>query len=652
MKRKILLLAGLFIISFSLPALDFSLRPKGFVFIPAGPGNEAADGNERFDIGGGGELGFEIDLSSLWPNPSDKFLPGLGYTVGIEGGLISNSYKSPAEGNAQIYSFGGVLGLYYFPLSRLFTRLDGGIGVYQGIIEKGKGKPGFRWRAGGEAGFRFTPMFTLAANGGWGQYQSGTGGGAFNSGLYAGLTLRIVFETGGGSNAEGAGAVFTQDDGVYPAFLSLYQKNPVGTITIRNNENAEIRDVRVSFRAGDYTASEFPCGTLPLIAKGRSAELPLFADFSPEALRFTDTGRILGEVVIRYRFLGKEKQSVQTVAVRVFNRNIFPSVDTMGLAAFVSPTSPEILEYTKHITGLARSARRTGLNLNMRFAVWLFEGLRAAGIKLVSPSGEDAPSTVSPFSFVEVQFPAETLGFRTGSRTDIGLLFAAALEAAGIPAALIPLEEDFIIAYDLGIKQAAAGLLFNGLDRMLVLDGQVWMPLSMNALSGGFMAAWDGGMAALDEWFAQGAEVDFIMLERAWGIYPPAPLPAQGNTAVRAGGGDLAGLTDRVIEQYITREIQPQLQSVQRQIAADPSAALYNRLGILLTHSGRTREAGPAYERAAGMGLVSAMTNRGNLALIEKDYVTAERWFTQALAKEPENQAALRGLERIGEQRE
>jgi Flp pilus assembly protein TadD len=102
-----------------------------------------------------------------------------------------------------------------------------------------------------------------------------------------------------------------------------------------------------------------------------------------------------------------------------------------------------------------------------------------------------------------------------------------------------------------------------------------------------------------------------------------------------------------VIQQYISREIQPQLQKVQQQIAANPTPALYNRLGILLVRSGRTADARAAYERAAGMGLVPAVTNRGNLALIEKDYAAAEHWFRQALAREPENQAAQRGLEKV-----
>jgi tetratricopeptide (TPR) repeat protein len=234
----------------------------------------------------------------------------------------------------------------------------------------------------------------------------------------------------------------------------------------------------------------------------------------------------------------------------------------------------------------------------------------------------------------------------------MGLLYAAALEAAGIPAAFVPLGGDFIVAYKLGVNQAAAGLLFNGLERVLVIDDEVWMPLSMNAFNGGFILAWDGGADAQNKAFANGVEADIIMLEHAWGTYPPAPLPAQGGTAVRAGGRELAQTADRAIQQYIIQEIQPQVQNVQRQITANPTAALYNRLGILLVRSGRTADGKAAYERAAAMGLVPAMTNRGNLALIERDYAGAERWFRQALAREPENAAAKRGMEKVSEQGE
>ena len=64
-------------------ALDFNFRPKGFVSLPLGAGNEAANGSARYSTGGGAELGFEIDLATIWPNPL-----GLGYTFGLEAGML------------------------------------------------------------------------------------------------------------------------------------------------------------------------------------------------------------------------------------------------------------------------------------------------------------------------------------------------------------------------------------------------------------------------------------------------------------------------------------------------------------------------------------------------------------------------------------
>jgi hypothetical protein len=621
---------------YGLFAFDFNIRPRGFVFLPLGDGNIAADGNERYSTTGGGDIGLEIDLASIWPNHL-----GIGFAAGIEGGLLLPPLKNSDDGNFQLYSFGGDLGLYYFPLSRLFTRLDAAFGVYQGIGDAGIGKPGMWWRFGGEAGVRFTPAFTLAANGGWRQYESVKNSGAFNSGVYAGLTAQLTFEVKGGrARADGVGADFAQDDGVYPVYLSLYQQNPVGTITIRNNENAEIRDVRVSFRGGTYTASEFQCGTIPLIAKGRGVDLPLYVDFSPELLNFTDSGRILGEVIIRYSFLGKEREAARTAMVRVHNRNTFSGGDWTGLAAFVSPTSPEVLEYAKYITGMARTERRAGLNQNMQFGMWLFEGLRANGIGVSSNKEQGTDNR-------EIQFPAQTLAYRSGSVFDVGLLYAGALEAAGIQCAIIPLDTDFVVAIGLGIGEAAAGTLFNGTGRLLIVDNEVWLPLSMGALDSGFTKAWDAAALGLKERFSAGESLDFIFVEDAWGIYPPAPFPTLGVRISQSGREMVRRGAATALTEYTAAEIEPLVREAQRNAQSSGSAAGYNRLAVLQVRAGRMVEAKSAFERAAVMGSVSAMINRGNLALNEKDYTAAERWYKQALQVQPDNASAIRGMEQV-----
>jgi tetratricopeptide (TPR) repeat protein len=229
------------------------------------------------------------------------------------------------------------------------------------------------------------------------------------------------------------------------------------------------------------------------------------------------------------------------------------------------------------------------------------------------------------------------------------MLFAGCLESVSIPSAFVQMENDFLVAVSLNIDQSAAETLFNGTGKILIINGKVWLPLSMSAFNEGFTAAWTRAVKMLNENFQAGKQADFVMVGEAWAVYPPAPLPEQGGRVIRTDANIAAREVNRVIQQYITQEIQPIVNQVQTQINANPTAASYNRLGIVQVRAGRMAEGKANYERAAGMGSIPAMTNLGNLALIERDYIVAERWFKQALAKDSKNSAAIRGLEQVNE---
>jgi tetratricopeptide (TPR) repeat protein len=314
-----------------------------------------------------------------------------------------------------------------------------------------------------------------------------------------------------------------------------------------------------------------------------------------------------------------------------------PGAATSGelapLAAFVS-MSPEVLDYSIYISGIAWDNRRIGHNWNFQYAIWLIEGLRAGGI---SQSSDET----------QVQFPAETLFIGTGNSRDIALLYAAALEGAEIPAALIKTENDFLAAFSLGVNAKAAETLFSGTDKILIVNDEVWLPLSMNAFNDGFTAAWTQAQALLNESFNAGKSVDFVIVEKAWVTYPPAPLPELEGRSVQTDTAVAANRVNAAMAQYIEQELQQILHLVQSQINTNPTAALYNRAGIVQARMGRMAEAKAAYERAADMGFVPAMTNRGNFALIEQDYASARQWFRKALSKDSQNWTALRGIERV-----
>jgi tetratricopeptide (TPR) repeat protein len=230
------------------------------------------------------------------------------------------------------------------------------------------------------------------------------------------------------------------------------------------------------------------------------------------------------------------------------------------------------------------------------------------------------------------------------------LLYAAALQGADIPAAFIKTENDYLAAFSLGVNAKSAETLFNGTDKILIINDEVWLPLSMNAFDEGFAVAWTRASATLYELFKAKKDVAFVIVEDAWAIYPPTPLPESEGRTVRTDMAVAAMAANKVndaMTQYIEQELPQILHLVQAQINTNPTAALHNREGILLARIGRMAEAKAAYERAAGMGSVPAMTNRGNFAMIERDYQVAEQWFRQALSSDSENRTALQGLERI-----
>ena len=626
--RNFTIPALLFIMAANVHAIDLSLTPGGFGFFPGG------EGGDRYEIGGGGGLGFDIDIASVLPNPL-----GIGYTVGIEGSILY-SQNADFDGSFQFFSYGGSLGLYYFPLARLPIRVDGAIGAYNALYtdvnnETSTQQPGMFLRFGGETGFRFSPSFTLTAGAGWRQYKNPGSEMPLNEGIYAGLGIRLTFEAGNPSQG-GTGAALTQDDAVYPVLTPLYQQYPIGTVRIRNQENAEIRNVRLFFRAGSNTSSEYPSGTVAIIPKGRSVEMPLYADFSQEILRFADSGRILGEIVIRYTFLGRERETVRTVSVAMHHRNSVPQGDDAAIAAFVSPISPEVLQYSKFISGMARQNNRMGLNSAMQMGIWLFEGIKAAGIKLEETNADD------------VQFPSQTLAYGSGSPRDIALLYAASMEAAGVRSGIILLPDGGVLgAVNLGItpNSASTAALFNGTDKLLLTGDEVWLPVAISKLSEGFTAAWREGIRLMDA-LHDGDSAQMVIIEDAWGYYPPVSFPALDVRITAPDSAALAAGANAALQSYISSEFPPaRLAEIQRQIQARPSATLYVQLGNMQMRSGNMAQAKSTFEQAAGLGSVGAMVNRGNIALNENDIAGAERWFRQALAREPQNATALRGIE-------
>lgn len=624
-----LMFVGMFGYEFTVKATPTAMFP----FLTGGDKRYAA-------IGGGGFIDAGIDLFDL-------------INVGPEFGFIvlpKNSSKNLPAGvdpNLFVVPIGAQVGAYFYP----FSRVEVGTGIAGGVcLSSTDSKSHYApwYRIYGEANFRINSTISVGLNASWLTCQNNSFfGNPGAAGISAGVSVRFKFDTQKVSgNVTGKVA---QDESVFPLMYSIYKENPIGTITIDNDETAEIRNVVIKFRSENYTVSEYECGKIKMIRKHKSAEVPLFADFSETILQFSEAGKISGEIVVEYEILGDKRIAISPVTIPVYNRNQVRWFDPAAIASFISSKSTEVMEFSKNLVGIARNHLRTGLNRNMQFAMYLEEGIRIAGIRCeTSPDTPYDSYHIDPDELDYIQYPYQTLTYKSGDKDDVGVLFMAMLESVGIKAAFIPLENDFIVAFNLGLDASKADTLFDGYDRILVFDDEIWIPIAMSSINEGFINGWYKAIIELQTLIENEEDFDFIILEEAWQAYQPAGFSSGETSSANAAEKTLISAVETDISRYITAEFGPQIAGVQNRIKNEgASVALYNQLGMLYVRAGMYSSAIPVYELSAKMGSIPAMNNLGNICSLQKKYAEAKSWYEKVLAIDPENKTAIKNLGRI-----
>lgn len=625
------------IISASGFAVEFTLKLTPNAMFPFLSGKET-----KYEVAGGGAF---VDFGV-------NFLGFL--NAGPEFGLIvlpinnGKNLESGIDPNLFIIPLGAQIGAGFSPFSRLELDAGLGLGAYAAISSGREPHYAPWYRAYADINFKVNTKVSLGLNVSWFNCQYNTYfGNPGAAGLTAGISISFKFDTKKVSGNVDATAEY--DDNVFPLLYSIYKSEPIGTITIQNNEAAEIRNVVVKFRAEGYTASEQDCGSISLIRKHDSEELMLYADFTDKVLRFSESGKISGEVVVEYELLGDNRVAVIPVTIPVHNRNSMRWVDPAVIASFISPNAQEILELSKAIVGVARSYERTALNRNMQYAMFVYESMRNIGIVCEETSDTPYNKTHLDLKALDyIQYPYQTLSYRSGDKDDIAILFMTMLQSVGIKAAFIPLEDDFIVAIELGQANSSLLGMFNGTERILVLDDQAWLPLSMKSINQNFIASWLNAVQKINGLIEAEEDLDFILLADAWLTYLPSGFSEGDTTTKTPLASELAAMFENDISLYINQEFGPQIAEVQAKIKRQGnSITLYNQLGLLYVRAGLYSNAISVYEVSAKMGSVAAMNNLGNIYSLQKQYVAAKKWYEAALASDPQNATALKNLEKI-----
>ena len=606
---------------------------------------------------------FKIEPTVMFPGvtqPNMQVAPGVTVqadldflnllTAGVEGGYLFEQPKATDDGINTI--FGGLnLGVYYYPISRLYLGAGAGFGIHSIMTQvqkldseeasEKKTLNGLYYRGFGEVGFRINPSLCVSLAGGWSSYAAGSAlGQGFISGPFAALSLRMNGHVGANAKSSAIDVRINQDFDVFPVYSTVYGYEPFGTIYVKNDEGAELRDVHVSFRAGKYTNSAKLCGTVAKINRHTTVEFPLIADFSDEILGFTEDGKISGEIVIEYEFLGKKMSVTEPVIVSVCNRNAFVWGDSSALAAFISPDSQEIATFAKEVAGITRNNIYTGMNANLQYSIGIIEGLRLIGMGY----SEDNTTPYATYHYDtemdSIQYPLQTLQCLSGDYDDLGILVCSCLQTINVPTGYIPYDDDFIVLVKLNMGANQALNNFASTDG-LVIDydaDEVYLALSMKALDKGFTASYKAGADVVEKIFSdEDAYYDFVDTTDAWSSYKPVAFST--NSSVTTPKQDaLVKNIKSAIQDYIASDIEAVIKRAR-------DAGDSNKLGVALVRAGRYSEAKKEFQKAADKGSISAMNNVANILMIEKNYTAAAAQYKAILQKDPSNKTATKGLE-------
>ncbi len=622
---------------FSASAIElvFSIQPElAFPFLTSGV--------EKYEtLGYGGMLDTGISLFNFW---------NIGTTAGFYAmpKKSSSMLKDSQAKDVFFVPFGLKTGATFYPFSRvaLSTNISGGFSIAISGSELHY-QPWYKAELG--AAFRINPSISLGLSVAWLDFQYNSWfGNPLMQGLSAGVSFTYRYDTQKSSGSVSATAEYA--DHVFPLLYTVYKDNSFGTLTITNDETAEIRNVRISVRAEGYTSAELECGVIPVLRKHKSEEIPLYADFSEAILGFTENGQIPAEVVINYNLLGQERVAVSQIIIPVYNRNQMRWADPAVLASYVSASSQEIMEFSKYLVGVARRYLRSGLNRNMQFAMYVFEGLRVSGIKfeqdVTTPYDE---YHLDPDILDYIQYPYQTMQYKSGDKDDLGVLFMSLLQSVGIQSAFIATADDFIVLFNTEISANAVNTYFDGTDRVLILeDDCVWLPLSMKVLGEGFINSWYNAVEEVMQVMQSEEDYYFVDLADAWVYYPPAGFSSGETISLNTAEKTVSDAVETDIARYITAEFGPQIAAIQNRILQEgASITLYNQLGMLYVRAGMYSSAIPVYQLAAKMGSIPALNNLGNIASLQKKYEEAMSWYKKALELDPENVTAKTNLSRI-----
>ncbi len=624
------------ILAVSLPAFsqnsDVTVSFLPGVAVPFGP---LIDSDlVAYSIGGGGTIRGELAPSFA------RFMFGRAFIdydfLPLNGATTAMSFVSS----------GAALGASLSPNPRISLRASAGGGMYVALLGENSVRNPFV-EGGGEFLVRLNPSIGMSLGARYKHLFIPDGV------LYQGMSVQLGLTYDLAGSRKGTDIRLDPKLGsVFPLFYSYYDKNPLGTVQLANEENLPLEKLRVSFYAKQYMDSPRLSAEIPVLKSGESREIPIFALFNDSIFRVTEGTKAAGEVVIEYYYLGRKTEKRVPVTVDVQNRNAMTWDDDRKAAAFVTAKDPIILGFAKGIASMVRADQgAAAVSFEFRTGLGLFQALKEYGMGYaIDPSTPFVASSSSETTVDFLQFPNQTLAYRAGDCDDLSVMYCSLLESIGIPSAFVTTPGHIYVAFNTGLTPENAARMFQDSSDLIIRDGSVWIPVEVTIVKDGFVRAWSVGAKQWRDANAAG-QAGFYPVRKAWELYSPIGFAEAGLGVTLPPMEKLSAAYRAEMDRFSRSQVASRIASLQQALkSGKETEKTSNRLGILYAQFGLLDDARAQFNAALKKGeFAPALINLGNVEYLAGNMKKATDMYSRALKAAPGDTIALVGLARAAQ---
>ena len=623
----------LVILLFLLPSLNVLAENTGIFSLAVTPGMEVPfETDVKYFTSGGG-----VDIDGEYRLP---FLPFLGMRAGL-----GFSYLPIWTGDGcTIVTASGGLTLNFPNFKKISFGLFGSAGYYYGIIADSDNANGgnIYFSSGGRIGWSLTPSYNVGIQADYKYLTDGNGGALFN-GLSIGVSNKFTFLSSRQIKIENL-----QFINIFPVLYKYYDTNSVGKVEIHNNGELPIENIEVTLFVDKYMDNPTTCPAPKTLHGGEKAAINLYALFAEKVLDITEATIVSGKVAVSYTQKKKRYTTEYSESMRIQDRHAMIWDDDRKVAAYVTYKDPVVLDIAKSLAHLVKESDFAA-DRNLSTAMALHEALREYGISyVIDPTTPFIEFSKNKMAVDFIQFPRNTLHFKSGDCDDLSILYTSVLQAVGIDTAFITIPGHIYMAFALAIPPSEVKKTFLEPDDIIIQDDRAWVPVEITKVNSSFLGAWKTGAL---EWKENKAKdsAKFYPLSESWKVYEPVGYAGEDMDIPFITIAEVKPVYAKEMNRFIDRELYGRMAALESRLKqSSRKYIILNKLGIVHAQFGRIDKAQNYFNEALTIkNYYPALLNLGNISYMKGDLNKALSYYRQVEKLKPENSSMLLQTARI-----